>query len=650
MLIDSLLKQYRLASRLIAILIVILGSTVLVGWATRNHALTKLIPSFDGAIEFAGQVHSAAALNIVLLGFAMVFVSFRNNNVIKTIGYVLSSIVIISCSLALYETISGDVLDNFRFLAISPGARGITYPTSMIPEVSLTLLILGISLCLTDLFKDRAITAKQAACLVSMIIPLLILFGAATKSPQLCALGGCFSMSLAFALLTLLIAIGSLMAEPDIGFLTLFTTNTRGAVICRKGALFLAFVPFFLILRVAAVNISLDGGKNPLINEPLSWVLTPVLLLGIGVYLVYTAATTINKADYELLEKDLEISQKNAELQLSQKALSESMKAVSENTVGVTVRYKKICQTCTEEFAESFEKCPIDGSDLSKVIDNSLVGLKFLDKYEVENLLGEGGMSTVYRATHDVLKKDFAIKVLKGNTDSDSLKRFKREAKLTSALDHENIIGVHDFGIAPDGRSYLVMEFVEGETLSDMISRVGYLKPRVARYYLLQICEALEHAHGKGIIHRDLKPANIMLVKNKEGMVIVKVVDFGLAKILDDSETSASQKITQTGECFGSPLYMSPEQCLGEKVDNRTDLYALGCIAHECLTGRPPFIGKTILETFTLHVDKEPSPIPPEFEISSQWQAAILKSLAKKRIDRQSDVSEFKNVFSQLPT
>lgn len=191
-----------------------------------------------------------------------------------------------------------------------------------------------------------------------------------------------------------------------------------------------------------------------------------------------------------------------------------------------------------------------------------------------------------------------------------------------------------------------MMEFVEGESLSELVRRMGLLTPKVSGYLITQICDGLIHAHEAGIVHRDLKPANIMLVKNKQDGITAKIVDFGLAKILDDG-MDKSQQLTQTGECFGSPLYMSPEQCLGTTVDHRADIYALGCIAYECLTGAPPIIGTTILDTFNRHLKDPPPPFPPELNVPKEWAAIIFTALAKKAEHRPASVREFKEAFKK---
>jgi serine/threonine-protein kinase len=271
----------------------------------------------------------------------------------------------------------------------------------------------------------------------------------------------------------------------------------------------------------------------------------------------------------------------------------------------------------------------------------------FAEKYDVISRLGSGGMSTVYRAKHKFFEKEVAIKVLKGNAgeSSDSLKRFQREARATVSISHPGIVGVSDFGLTPDGRAFLVMDYLDGESLSHFLDRVGRLTVSDMIDIAGQLCDALAVAHGSGIVHRDLKPSNIMLVRGEEGEMIVKIVDFGLAKILDEDH-QASLKITQTGDCFGSPLYMSPEQCMGKKVDHRCDIYALGCILFECLTGNPPIIGNNAADTITKHVQERPAAFPEGMSVPKEIKLIIYKALHKEAMWRPQTVMEIKDALA----
>ena len=198
--------------------------------------------------------------------------------------------------------------------------------------------------------------------------------------------------------------------------------------------------------------------------------------------------------------------------------------------------------------------------------------------FEILGTLGEGAMGIVYKARHLLLDKVVAIKVLKEEYTSQSkiFLRFQQEARTTSHLSHENIASVHDFGLTEGGHPFIVMDYVEGVTLAGLIEEMKVLPEDVALSIFQQICRALVHAHENNVIHRDLKPSNIILQKRASGEWHAKVVDFGIAKVMIESEDDHSPKLTQTGEIFGTPLYMSPEQCQGQKVDQRSDIYSLG--------------------------------------------------------------------------
>jgi serine/threonine protein kinase len=272
---------------------------------------------------------------------------------------------------------------------------------------------------------------------------------------------------------------------------------------------------------------------------------------------------------------------------------------------------------------------------------------RHLNNYEVVSLLGEGGMGTVYLALHPIMGRKAAIKVLKPELARDEglVTRFFNEARAANAIRHPNIIDIIDVGILPeDNVPYMLMEFLEGESLSARLERIRPLDVGQAVEIASQTASALAAAHSKGIVHRDLKPDNLFLVPDE--MVgageRVKVLDFGIAKLRDDLRGSSMK--TRTGAIMGTAAYMSPEQCQGliEKIDHRTDIYALGIILYEMLCGAPPFLSEGFGDIIIMHVMKEAEPphlrnatVPPELS------AAILRALAKSPEDRFQSMSEF---------
>ena len=272
---------------------------------------------------------------------------------------------------------------------------------------------------------------------------------------------------------------------------------------------------------------------------------------------------------------------------------------------------------------------------------------KHINNYEVVSLLGEGGMGTVYLALHPIMGRKAAIKVLKPELarDESLVMRFFNEARAANAIRHPNIIDIIDVGLLPeDNVPYMLMEFLEGESLATRLERSRPLELSAAVEIAFQTASALAAAHSKGIVHRDLKPDNLFLVPDE--MVgtgeRVKVLDFGIAKLRDDMRGSSMK--TRTGAIMGTAAYMSPEQCQGmiEKLDHRTDVYALGIILYEMLCGAPPFLSEGFGDIIIMHVMKEP--VPPQQKnpaVTDDVSAAILRALAKSPDDRFQSMHEF---------
>ncbi len=262
-----------------------------------------------------------------------------------------------------------------------------------------------------------------------------------------------------------------------------------------------------------------------------------------------------------------------------------------------------------------------------------LIGSTLADRYEILSKIGSGGMSIIYKARDKVLDRVVAVKVLQSQLVDDeiSMKRFQQEAQAASHLGHPNVIDIHDFDVSVTGQPYLVMDFLSGESLSDIVKREGHVDFRRLIPIFMQTCDALEHAHNKGVIHRDLKSSNVMLSESDGSADIVTVVDFGIAKLMPSSGKQP-QNLTNTGEIFGSPIYMSPEQCLGQVLDSRSDIYSLGTMMYETLSGFPPLMGDTIIDTMKMHVNNKPRPfkeVCPQLMIPSGLEAIVFKALEK---------------------
>ena len=278
-----------------------------------------------------------------------------------------------------------------------------------------------------------------------------------------------------------------------------------------------------------------------------------------------------------------------------------------------------------------------------------------INNYEVVSVLGEGGMGAVYLALHPFMGRKAAIKVLKRELAEDPglVERFMNEARAANAIHHPNIIDIIDVGRMPSGIPYLMMEFLEGESLAQRIARERPLDVAVAVSFAKQTAAALGAAHSKGIVHRDLKPDNLFLVPDEAQQFgcRVTVLDFGIAKLR--GELSGSGAKTQSGSVMGTPPYMSPEQCRGitEEIDHRTDIYALGIILYEMLTGAPPFLSEGWGEVVLMHVTKPPAP-PRKLNpnISIELEAVVLKALAKASADRWQSMAELATALRNAVT
>ena len=280
-----------------------------------------------------------------------------------------------------------------------------------------------------------------------------------------------------------------------------------------------------------------------------------------------------------------------------------------------------------------------------------LLGQTLAGRYLIARKLGEGGMGAVYLATHLLLEKQVALKVLHSefSRKTDLVERFMQEAKAASRIRHENVIDISDFGATPDGIVFFAMELLDGHDLHEDVARArlaGQLLPYArSKKIFLQICSALSAAHAKGIIHRDLKPENIYLVDFLGDPDFVKLLDFGIAKVTEVSEND--RKLTRTGMLFGTPEYMSPEQARGEQVDHRVDVYSMGCILFQLVTGRVPFEADNFMGVLSLHLTEQP-PIIPEAvfdRIGAPRQLAqvIDAALAKDRAARWQTIDDLAN-------
>jgi eukaryotic-like serine/threonine-protein kinase len=297
------------------------------------------------------------------------------------------------------------------------------------------------------------------------------------------------------------------------------------------------------------------------------------------------------------------------------------------------------------ENSEAYRLLAPSGADDPSLVD-PLVGRVIQDKFRILGLIARGGMGRVYRARQEPLGRMCAIKVVNagfGSVDPEFQRRFFLEASVSSKLTHPNTVTVFDYGKTDDDMFYMAMELLEGQTLHRAIRQGRALSEVRAIHIARQICRSLREAHAMGVIHRDLKPANVFLVNHGDEPDFVKVLDFGLVK---DITEKPEEQLTQTGLFMGSPKYMAPEQIEGRRVDGRTDVYAIGVILFEMLTGRVPFERATSVATLMAHVH-EPPPLIRTLnpDVNPSLEAAVFKCMAKEQSERFDSVDELLNVL-----
>ncbi len=294
----------------------------------------------------------------------------------------------------------------------------------------------------------------------------------------------------------------------------------------------------------------------------------------------------------------------------------------------------------------------------SSEVSAPLLGQVVAERYFVEEHLGEGGMGTVYRARHITLEKKVALKVLHGefSRKQDLVDRFLQEAKAASSIRNEHVIDITDFGVTGDGYVFFAMEYLEGRDLHSELRNViaeGQLFPWArAQEIFLQVCEALAAAHAQGIIHRDLKPENIFLVEGTGRDDYIKLLDFGIAKVQSPTGEEGERKLTKTGVLFGTPEYMAPEQARGEKPDHRVDVYAMGCLLFQFLTGTVPFKADSFMAILTQHMVEPVPEISVDLLQRSGAPTGVLgiveKALAKDRDERFSTIRDLAEAVAKV--
>ncbi|MEB2310429.1 MAG: serine/threonine-protein kinase [Sorangiineae bacterium] len=318
----------------------------------------------------------------------------------------------------------------------------------------------------------------------------------------------------------------------------------------------------------------------------------------------------------------------------------QSVSAMVSSDENASATLPRVCPACGRRYPADFKVCPHDATPLDDAAgdgDDPLIGATIGESYQVVRVIGEGGMGRVYEARHLRLhNKRFAIKLLHDEyaRQPEVVARFQREAESASAIGHPNIVGVYDVHRLPDGRPYIVGEFLDGEELGALLDRVGRLDAPAAVRIVRQVCQALEAAHEHGVIHRDMKPENVFLTGDLSHP-FAKILDFGISK-----QTAAGSTLTQTGMVMGTPSYMAPEQARGAKVDRRADVYAAGAILYRALTGHKPFDAEEATTILGQVLTDEPTrPRQLEPSIPEALELVIERAMAKNPAERYESMT-----------
>lgn len=317
---------------------------------------------------------------------------------------------------------------------------------------------------------------------------------------------------------------------------------------------------------------------------------------------------------------------------------------MTEEQPNVTKKKRYACATCGEEYTDVEDaKCPFDGTQLTPIAEELVPGAVLGGRFVIIEAISGGAMGKIYKARHQLMKRTIAIKTILPHlvASGAALKRFQQEAEALSSLSHPHILSVFDFFIAEDGQPYLVMDYLEGTNLEQVRTTSGAISPERVVHIFTQVCDALFTAHQAGIIHRDIKPSNIMLVKAGNDPDYVKVIDFGIAKIVVEGEGGSGENLTATGDTFGTPQFMSPEQCRAKPPDARSDIYSLGCVMYTALTGQPPFSAEDPMQCMYKQVNDEPPPFPESLDIPAALREVVSRAMQKdpdKRFHNMEDM------------
>lgn len=600
------------------------GLLILSGWVLDYEP-------WKNPLAFGGKIHSSVSIAFILSAGALACVAlFKDRPWLCRIGQLLALGVVAAGALTLVENLSGlDLSLNHIWWQPREDSAGITFPGPMAPGVSACLILTGLATVLFGVQTRRQIYPAQVLALAAALLALVALLGHTCGIQYLCTLAGCIKVPLAASLLFIVLCYAIFFLGTGRGLAQVFAKSTRAGTLVRHSSLVIASLPLLLWAKT-------EGEKAGLYDQAFGWALFSLCALSLVIAVVAWTVSTVERLESAVVAASAEPEGASA----SQTGSSRPLSSV-----------KHVCPRCSQEFSYEQTECPIDGVELMRIVKDPLVDTDFGSKYRITSVLGWGATSTVYRAVHKELNKPAAIKLMHSHKVADMklVRRFKHEARAVSLLSHPNLVAVHDFGFTDTGEPYLIMDYVGGTSLEDILGdiwqKAGRMSVNRSLQICLQICDGLAHAHGKGVIHRDLKPSNVIVIDDPVGGEQVKIVDFGFAKAVVIEE---SQRLTKSGEVFGSPGYMSPEQCMGKPIDGRTDVYSLGCILYECLTGQHAFSGENPFDIIRKHVFEDPPVFPDDSSVPVKLQEEVSRMLDKDPAGRHASMAELRAALAQF--
>ncbi len=623
-----LLESFRLSAVISGGLVFAYCLAVVIGWYCDIQSLKML---FGFAVPFGAAV---SYMVLACLVIALALLPDLNN--VRRVCAAISLLIAFAGAIKLAETIFEADWEWFNLPLSGELANGVVlqFPGQLTPDGIIGILLVSTSLFLMTLHSAKLDPIWQALLTFTGAVALLPVIGFLQGIPEFCGLWGCIKVPVTLAASTLVLSFAVYSLRPGSGwFALLLEPDMLGTALRRSLFALMVLLPAFTALKAGAVaaHVIDENTASPALS---------VLNLLAGVSIVVSQFVYAYRREQDL-RRDTE--KKLADLS-SEVSAGIKNNAGSSNLVSFSPRYA-VCPKCGKQLAATVKNCP-DDDQAMQVVDK-LEGQILDGKYKIVEYLGAGGMATVYKARHIVLDKILALKLLQPHLLGNPrfVQRFQREAQAMARMQHPNLLTVHECGFL-EGVPFLLLDFVDGKGLDVLIEERARLSVGQMLAIVMQVSDGLINAHDNGVVHRDIKPANIMISENVKGRELVKVVDFGLAKMLEDEP--GQQKISREGSSAGSPMYMSPEQCVGDPADARTDIYALGCVMYECLTGNPPLFGQTVLETFNKVMNEKPQPVSAIVEIPADLDELILKCLEKRPEDRPATVLEFRATLKEI--